>query len=67
MGFDRVQVSRWQNGDIALIHATNTHPEGHIQVYYEGNWYSDYIQKGFSPYEDEPDPLYSAFRRRVNL
>ena len=33
-----------------IIDAKAGHPHGHIQIYYEGKWYSDFKQKTPNPW-----------------
>lgn len=52
----------FQNGDVAIFGSCGTHSSGHLQIYYEGGWYSDFCQKGFWPYADGSKPNYAIYR-----
>jgi hypothetical protein len=38
------------HGDVAVWSSTRIHSHGHVQIYFEGKWYSDYAQQFLSPW-----------------
>ena len=52
-----------QNGDICVVAADNkTHKHGHIHIYYEGKWCSDFKANNIVPYGDMKIRPYQIFR-----
>lgn len=45
-----------------IMEDSPNHPHGHIQVYYNGKWYSDFAQKNLYPYKDGSQPDYEIYR-----
>lgn len=42
------EVKEYKNGDVMVIGDEPGHQHGHVQVYNDGKWYSDFKQK--TPY-----------------
>ena len=62
-GYSRVnrRHQEAQNGDVAILNATNKHPHGHIAIYCDGTWYSDFRQRNFNIWSDVPAPSYVMY------
>ena len=52
---------KFMNGDISVAAASRKHIHGHIQIYYNGKWYSDKIYSSIAGYKDSGVP-YKVFR-----
>lgn len=50
VGFETKTASDYKNGDVMIINSDAKHQHGHIQVYYNGKWYSDFKQKTANPW-----------------
>jgi hypothetical protein len=50
-----VVASSPENGDTAIYPAIPDHPSGHMQIYADGGWYSDFRQR-----DQYPGPKYRA-------
>ena len=62
LGFEEVNEP-YQNGDIAVFDATENHIFGHIAIYYNGKWYSDFKQRGFYVASEYRNARYAIFRK----
>lgn len=67
VGFKNVAPGSYQNGDIVIFQDSYSsngkyHASGHIQVYRNGRWISDFLQNDFSPYNDRHIPSYAVYR-----
>ena len=60
-GYYVSNTSNYVNGTIVVFQSIGTHNHGHIQVYYDGKWYSDFKQKGFWPFADGSKPAYQVY------
>lgn len=66
LGFNQIQTNSFQNGDIVIFTSSvnpsgKSYPHGHVQIYCNGTWVSDFIQKKFSPYSQHT-PSYKVYR-----
>ncbi|MBR6516666.1 MAG: hypothetical protein IKT40_07385 [Bacilli bacterium] len=52
---------KFKNGDISVAAASRKHEHGHIQIYYNGKWYSDKGYYSIGGYKDSGIP-YTIFR-----
>jgi outer membrane protein assembly factor BamB len=55
---------RREAGDVVIWGATADHPHGHIQIYFEGRWYSDYAQDRFIPWRRRHGSRATYYRYR---
>ena len=53
-----------QEGDIGVWSETSSHPNGHVQIFADGAWYSDFKQESRSPWSEEEseEAVFSLFR-----
>jgi hypothetical protein len=52
-----------QAGDTAVFDRSELHPFGHIEIFDGERWVSDFVQHGFSPYEDASStPSFKIYR-----
>jgi hypothetical protein len=51
------------NGDVAVYDSIGVwYTDGHIAVYCDNAWYSDFKQNNFYPYKDGSKPTYTIYR-----
>lgn len=48
--------------DASVSNSGKEHPHGHVQIFYEGTWYSDFAQQGMNPYKDKHAISYTVYR-----
>jgi hypothetical protein len=50
-GFARLNgFERREDGDVAVWGSVPRHPAGHVQIFFEGHWFSDYAQQRLNPW-----------------
>ena len=57
-----LKMEMWLFLKPAAVKMEKTHPEGHIQVSFDGKWYSDFKQNRFCPYKDGHILPYKVYR-----
>lgn len=65
MDYEVIDTSQYKNGDILVFEKTEKSPDGHIQVYKDGKWYSDFKQKNLNPFGVEIK--FVVFRRPAKV
>lgn len=59
LGYSRMSNSTIpRNGDIMVIDRTDKRKHGHIQIYCDGKWVSDFVQRTASPYPEKIDTYF---------
>jgi len=54
---------KYQDGDVIIWQAIREHTNGHIQIHYNGSWYSDHLQNNKNPWSDrKPMDKYTFYR-----
>jgi hypothetical protein len=61
VGFQTVNTSSYQAGDVVIMQNCEGHDYGHMQMYSGSQWISDYVQSGFWPYSVSR-PAYTVYR-----
>lgn len=60
--FSQIQKpASFQNGDVYVIRAFPGHPFGHMAVFMNGNWYSDFKQENINVYRDRSPSYIEGF------
>ena len=56
MGFTRIDdTGRYKDGDVMVYPKNSQHDNGHVQIYSNGNWVSDWVQNTIYPWTKGPD------------
>jgi hypothetical protein len=51
-----------EDGDVAVWSSVPDHDHGHVQVYFDGTWYSDFRQEKLSPWQHLQGSSVSIYR-----
>lgn len=52
-GFRKLNSEDYCDGDVIIWSITDKRKDGHIQTYYQGNWYSGCLQSNINPYKSD--------------
>jgi hypothetical protein len=65
-GFARLNgFERREDGDVAVWGSVPRHPTGHVQIFFEGHWFSDYAQQQLNPWPHDAYGSSPTFYRYV--